>query len=262
MKEDDFAELAAGQALNALSPSERAAFEAALAEHREWQERVDRDVATASLLGDAVAAVTPPASVRSDLLARIQTLPQSPSSADEPARVTNPFDTVVSLHHPSTGTVQTASRRRWTRGLFGLAASLVVLVSLGFGAVSLNDWINRPPAVVALQEIESAPDAQSATVEITDGGVATAHWSSSLGRAVLVADDLPRLATDETFELWFVRGDGAVSAGTFSAAGVQTTALLDGAFESGDAIAVTIEAAGGSSTGAPTTDPILVIPTA
>jgi anti-sigma-K factor RskA len=158
--------------------------------------------------------------------------------------------------------VQTVARRRWTRGILALAASMVLLVALGLGAALINDYLNRSPAVVALQQIEGAPDAQSATVDITDGGTATAHWSGSLGKAVLVSDGLPRIADDQSFELWFVRDGTAVSAGTFDSTLGTTTALLDGAMEAGDVIAVTIEPAGGSPNGEPSGEPIIAIDTA
>jgi anti-sigma-K factor RskA len=79
---------------------------------------------------------------------------------------------------------------------------------------------------------------------------------------VLVADGIPTPAKGETYELWFVRGDAPVSAGVFDVDGGKATALLTGDMQAGDAIAVTVEQAGGSPTGKPTTDPVIVIPTA
>jgi anti-sigma-K factor RskA len=159
--------------------------------------------------------------------------------------------------------VQAISRRRWTRGILALAASMVLLVALGLGAALINDYVNRPAAVVALQEIEDAPDAQVATVDVADGGTATAHWSESVGKVVLVSKGLPEIADDESFELWFVREGTPVSAGTFDPAGEgASTALLDGAMEPGDVIAVTVEPQGGSPTGEPSSEPIVAIPTA
>ncbi|MGA7147941.1 MAG: anti-sigma factor, partial [Microbacterium sp.] len=159
--------------------------------------------------------------------------------------------------------IQAITRRHWTRGLLTLAASMVLLVALGYGAVAINEYVNRPPAVVALQEIESAPDAQSATAEISDGGTATAHWSESVGKAVLVSDGLPEIADDQSFELWFVRDGAAISAGVFDPAGDDAaTAQLAGAMVPGDVIAVTIEPQGGSPDGTPSSDPIVAIPTA
>jgi len=101
------------------------------------------------------------------------------------------------------------------------------------------------------------------TAEVAGGGTATAHWSESVGKAVVVTTGLEAAGEGETYELWFVRDDTAVSAGQFDpdATGAATT-LLDGAVEEGDVIAVTVEPEGGSPTGQPTSDPIVVLPTA
>src|SRR5690606_17671970 len=116
--------------------------------------------------------------------------------------------------------------------------------------------------VVALEEIEAASDAQQATVELESGAQATAHWSASAGSAVLVTDGLDALDEDQTYQLWLVRGEEALPAGLFETDAGTATALLDGAMHEGDVIAVTVEQAGGSPTGLPTTDPIIAIPTA
>lgn len=275
MNETEFAELAAGHALGALSPGDRAAFDAARSAHPEWSAHVDADAATAALLSETVDEVAPPLTMRSALLARIATTPQGLADAADPAEALastlaeHPLDASAPVATkadptPTTSTIQAISRRNWTRSILTLAASLVVLATLGFGAASLGQWINRPVAVVALEDIRSAPDAQSATAELTDGGTAVAYWSGEVGKAVLVTDGLPTLASDQTFELWFVREDGTpVSAGTFlAAADGETTALLAGAMQAGDTIAVTVEPAGGAPDGAPTSDPIVAIPTA
>ncbi|MET2010275.1 anti-sigma factor [Microbacterium chocolatum] len=277
MNEQEFFELAAGYALNALTPRDRAAFEHALQQHPEWVERVDADVAAAASLAETVREEVPPLTARSTLLARIAATPQSATGPDAGAFGHHAFAEIVPPRPPlpdadaaparrdptpSTSVVQTVSRRNWTKGLFALAASLVLLVTLGWGAASVNEFVNRPPAVVALAEIESAPDAQSITAEVTGGGIATAHWSASLEKAVLVSSNLPGISADEAFEMWVVDADGAVSAGTFAPEDGQTTVLLDAAVAEGDVIALTVEAAGGSATGQPTSDPIVAIPTA
>jgi anti-sigma-K factor RskA len=275
VNEREFIELSAGAALHALSAEEQAAFDEALAQHPEWAVHVDLDTRAATALADGVAEVAPPLTLRSSLLAQIaasEARASSPEGVDAAAPVDAgaPAGDAEALAPesaqvagpPTTTTIQTVARRNWTRGLFALAASLVMLVVLGFGAVSINELVNRPAAVIALEQIESAPDAQEATVELTDGGVATAHWSESLGQAVLVGAGLPQLSDDETFEMWFVRSDGTpVSAGLFTATDGQATALLDGEVEDGDIIAVSVEPSGGSPSGAPSSDPIVAIPT-
>ncbi|MBW9111340.1 anti-sigma factor [Microbacterium ureisolvens] len=276
MDEQEFAELAAGAALNALSPADRQAFESARREHPEWEHWVEADAATAAALADTVSDALPPLTLRSTLLARVATTPQLPAmdaavaAAAEPVdrwtprpgpAVDGSDDPPAAEPPPPTAVIQAVSRRRWTRGILTLAASMVLLVALGLAAVQINEYMNRPEEVVALQQIEDAPDAQSATVEITDGGSATAHWSPSLGKVVLVSQGLPQIADDESFELWFVRDGAAVPAGVFEPTDGTTTALLEGAMQPGDVIAVTVEPQGGSPTGEPSSEPIVTIPT-
>ncbi|MEV8370326.1 anti-sigma factor [Microbacterium sp. NPDC064584] len=244
MNEKDFAELAAGAALHALSPEDRAVFEAAREQHPEWERHVSTDAATAALLADQVVEVAPPPDLRAALLAQIAATAQ-PEAELAPAGAT------------------AVKARRWgARAWFALAASLALLVGVGWGAVFVGDMLATPASVVALNQIESAPDAQSETVALADGGEATAHWSESVGKTVLVTDGLPEISDDQTYELWFVRDGSAIPAGLFASDDGTATALLDGAVESGDVIAVTIEPAGGSPTGQPTSDPILAIQTA
>lgn len=255
MNEHEFGELAAGHALSALSPEDAAAFDAALAEHPEWAHHVTADAATVAALADSVAEVPPPRALRSELMAQIAAVQQ-----DHPAQVAAPASSLESAP-----VVPVESRRpSWgPRAWFALAASLVLLVGVGGGAVVIAQQLNRPVAVVALERIEAAPDAQAASTTLPDGGEATVHWSDSVGEVVFVSDGLPTLSDDQSYELWFVRDSGAITAGVFEAADDgDATALLAGSLNPGDVIAVTVEPAGGSPTGEPTTDPILAIPTA
>ncbi|HWU30979.1 MAG TPA: anti-sigma factor, partial [Microbacterium sp.] len=146
--------------------------------------------------------------------------------------------------------------------LFALAACLVLIVGGGIATAVVVSQLQRPASVVALDEIRSAPDAAQATVKLGSGATATAHWSADLGEAVLVASGLERPEAGKTYELWFVRGDKPVSAGVFTPEGGSATALLNGSMRAGDVIAVTVEQSGGSPSGAPTSEPIIVIPTA
>ena len=288
MNEQEFAELSAGAALHALSPDEERRFRAALAVHPEWRGIAQDDAEAAATLADAVEPIAPPDRVRSALFARIaETAPDDGSApaerttSAEPIREqTRPRMTEESEEsragHPEAGspslstaegqvgteaerlTGQTRSRRL----LFALAACIVLLVGIGVGTIALNGFLARPAPVIALEQIEGAADAEQASIAVSGGGTAIAHWSASLGRAVLVTEDIAVPAPDEIYELWFVRDDGAVSAGTFSVDGGHAIAELKGEMRAGDAIAVTVEPAGGSPTGQPTSDPVIVIPTA
>lgn len=259
MNEKEFAELAAGAALHALSPAEDELVRRTLVEQPEWQAIIEADAATAAMLSAPFTGEVPRPDIRASLLAQIAVTPQD--RADDEA----PVETVRMVE--SAGTIDTAGTairapRRWTRAVFALAACLALLVGVGVGAVALNGYLNRPASVVALEQIESSSDAAQASVTLDDGTTATAHWSASVGSAVLVTDGLAAPVDGTTYELWFVRGETPVSAGVFDADGTTSTAVLAGDMHEGDVIAVTIEQEGGSPTGAPTTDPIIVIPTA
>jgi anti-sigma-K factor RskA len=213
--------------------------------HPEWAAIAEHDAETAALLAEGAPVAEPSAGIRGALLAQIAATPQrdaTPSAEPAPEPV--------------------APRRRWSRRLFALAASIVLIVGLGITAAVVLPQLTQPASVVALEKIEAASDAQQATVELDSGGQATAHWSASVGSAVLVTDGLDALDEDQTYQLWLVRGEEALPAGLFETDSGTATALLDGAMHEGDVIAVTVEQAGGSPTGLPTSDPILAIPTA
>ncbi|MGM7668446.1 anti-sigma factor [Microbacterium sp. A93] len=255
MNENEFAELAAGKALNALSDADEQRYADALSAHPEWAAIAAGDAETAAMLADATSPVAPPAGIRDMLLAQIATTPQQ---TFEPSRP----ELVVSDAAEAAAEDALPAPRRWSRVMFTLAASVVLLVGIGFGAVYLSSQLAPPASIVALEQIESASDAQQATVKLESGVLATAHWSESVGNAVLVTEGLETLSTEQSYQLWFVRGDEPVPAGLFNTDAGSATALLDGPMHEGDVIAVTVEEAGGSPTGLPTTDPIIAIPTA
>ncbi|MCT9821039.1 anti-sigma factor [Microbacterium sp. W1N] len=256
MTVEEFAELSAGHALGALSPDDERAFQAALVAHPEWAAIATMDADTAAALADTAPPVAPPLNLRTSILAQVAAQAAAEATADDPS------DDEPVREAPTTDTAQTVQRRTWTKALFGLVASMVLLVGLGWGVGSLSNLWQTPADVIALEQIEAAPDADSATIELDSGATATAHWSASLGSVVMVMNGMSALPEDQTYELWFVRGETPVSAGTFAVSGDTTTAELDGEMQPGDTIAVTVEPAGGAPDGVPTSAPILAIATA
>lgn len=251
MNEQDFRALSALHALHALSPDEERDFSAALAAHPQWQAIVDEDLATAAALGTGIPAVAPPATARRSILDAIEQLPQFDAPAFGASAVPAELD-----QNDDDSTPAIAGRRR---GWLALAASVAVLlaVSLSFPLASL--LTPQDPVTVALAQLESAPDAHSSTADIVGAGEATLHWSPSLGQAVLVADGLPEIHQDQDYELWVIRNGEPASLGVLHAdsnRNAQTLTEMPGA---GEALAVTIEQHGGSPSGAPTSDPILVV---
>jgi anti-sigma-K factor RskA len=252
VNEQEFAELAAGFVLDALSPHDAETFLAAREQHPEWEHHVTTDAATAALLAESVAEVEPPAGARASLLAVIAQTPQTPQTPPAPPTAA-----------PELALETAPARRRFgARGWFALAASLALLVGVGWGAVFVSEQLSTPASVVALEQVQAAPDVQSARGTLPDGGLVTAYWSDTVGKTVLVSDGLPKIAGDQSFEMWFVRDGAPISAGTFTAEDGTATTLLAGEVELGDVIALTVEPAGGSPSGEPSSEPIVVIATA
>ncbi|MDT0117530.1 anti-sigma factor [Microbacterium sp. PRF11] len=266
MNERDFADLAVGHALNALSEADERAYQEALAGNPHWDHHVRDAADTASAISASVEPVEPPPSIRASLLARISDLPKTDSRAggghdDEDYAAAGPAPIEPEREVASTRASAASGwgAKRW----FALAASFAAVLVLGFGAVTASQLFTPPAAVVALQEIEKAPDAQQASATMADGTVATAHWSPSTGRSVLVADGMPELADGTTYELWFVRDETPIAAGTFKPGpDGNATAELVGEMHVGDIIAVTVEPDGGSPDGTPSTAPIVAVATA
>ncbi|SDO99319.1 Anti-sigma-K factor RskA [Microbacterium sp. ru370.1] len=278
MNERDFADLAVGHAMNALSEADERAYQEALAGNPHWDHHVRDASDVVAALSASVQPVEPPPSVREALFARISELPQETppqnSSSREPS-IDGTLPTVDDEDFAALGAAPVSPEREtvslgasaasgWgPRRWFTLAASFAAVLVLGFGAVTVSQIFSPPPAVVALEQIEDAPDAQSATATMPDGTVATAHWSPSTGQSVLVTDGMPAPEEGKTYELWFVRDETPIAAGTFKPdADGKATAVLQGEMHSGDVIAVTIEPDGGSPDGTPSTAPVVAVATA
>lgn len=276
MNQREFRELSAGHALGALASDEERAFAAALAEHPQWQWIVDEDLAAASGLGRSVPEIPPPAALREQILGSIIGVPQrdpvhnAPTQAEasiaathevpsstsaEPAHA---LDTFTSAETPE----PRQTSRTWRIGFFALAASVVLLSTVMFGPRIIASFAPQDPAVVALQQVEDAPDADSSSLELPGGATATLHWSDVTGQAVLVADGMAPAEAGTDFELWLVRGQEAISVGLMRPDEDEHGIFVTDRFVAGDTLAVTVEQAGGSKSGAPTSDPILAIATA
>jgi len=252
---DEFLELSAGHAVHALSPEDESRYAAAIVEHPEWRAAADLDTETATRLSDALPSETPPPRLRERLLASVADAASRRDSGPRDAAATDPIEGAPSPEARSRRHRRLRSRR------FALAASLALLLAIGTGTAYALLAPRQSPADRTLADIQRQPDARSATEDITGGGTATLYWSGGLGQAVLVSASLPPIASDHQFELWYIRDGKPVPAGVFSPTGPPASALLSGRMLAGDAVALTVEAAGGSATGLPTSTPILIIST-
>ncbi|MDO9380128.1 MAG: anti-sigma factor [Nocardioidaceae bacterium] len=227
--------LLAPYALDALDDDERRAFEEHVGTCAECAEELAGFVETAARLGGAASAPAP-AGLRDAVLAAASRTPQvRPLSAPVHRRAAWP--------------------RYVQRGLLAAAAAVLVASVGGF-------WLEHERAgdiqaeAVSVSQVLAAPDVRAASHELPDGGTMTVASSSSLDRAVVAVNGLPVTDEGTVYQLWMLQGDVPVPNETF-VGGEGSSSHLFTDFDAADAVAITVEPQGGSTT--PTTTPIAVV---
>lgn len=269
---DDVRSLLGAYALDAVDADERAAVEALVAADPEAARELASLVAVAATLGDAVAADPPPA-LRASVLDEIAGVRQvGPLAGPRHAALEVPAATAVAASPSTPGTTQLlrptetvpepapvtdlSSRRRPTTRWFAIAAAVVVgaaiPTALAVQQMQRADHLEQQQQ--ALADLLTDPSAVVVHGTVAGGGTATAVLTDS--QALLDASGLPDPSAGHVYQLWVISGDEAASAGILAESGGSARALTDD-FAPGDALAVTVEPAGGSDQ--PTTDPILVL---
>lgn len=283
MREDQFDELHADAplyAVNALDPRDAEVFEEHLADCPACQEEV---AAFGEVLADlaASAPVQPPQYVRDELLARIhEEAASSPaagpaggapaaqgSEAEEPT-AGGPADAEQTAtefraqEQAGPGSVTSLAAARQRRGarwpMLVAAAALAAVVGLGGWFVGTQQQEQQQQQLAQEQDrradLLGAGDLTVEQIEV-QGRPATLLVSPSQDTGMLVASDLPDPGEGREYQLWLMQDQTPAPDAHFS--GGEVTVWLDGAVDDADAVAMTVEPAGGSP--APTTDPLAVV---
>lgn len=221
----DIHALSGAYAANAVDDIERAQFERHLAGCDDCRLEVGSLREAAALLAEVVAQPAPPA-LRAQVLSKIEMVrPLPPLSAGAQAR----------------------GRARRIPTMIAAAAALVVIG--GVGTTVWHPW-EQPTSDLTAAQLENAADAQVMTQKLAGGGAITLTRSQSLNSAYVAMRSMPRLQSDQTYQLWSIHDGVPVSAGL--ANGDASKVLLEGDTATAQAIAITIEPAGGVET--PSTD--------
>lgn len=245
---DDVRALLGAYALDAVDDDERRAVEDLVAVDPEAARELADLRAVAARLGAAVEA-EPPAGARDAVLAAISATPQdahdtaSRIAADAPPSVASP---VAERPTPRRGPA------RW----YALAAA--VAVGAAVPGVLLVQQVNHTRQVQAEQQqvadLLTDPSAVLVHQDVAGAGAVTAILTDT--RAVFTAENLPAPDDDRVYQLWVVREGQPRSAGVMTDDDGTVRQFADD-FAPGDALAVTVEPAGGSDQ--PTSDPIVVL---
>lgn len=266
MTYDELHELAPLHALDALDGDERDAFEAHLASCEQCRTEVDE---LRSALAELPATeVAPPQALRASVLASIESvdqveghppgrslraLPGRASSDVSPAGSVTPGAASAAVNGGASPEPDAGSTGRGRAWWVGAAAAAVVAIIVGIGIVSLGSTDGTGDEVAAVLEL---PDASTVSLS-GDSGTMELTYSTSTGRAALVADDLGSAPPGETYQLWAISGETPRSAGVFEPDDEGVVQVpIEIADVDADAWAVTVEPAGGSSS--PTGDIIMI----
>ncbi|MBO0844360.1 MAG: anti-sigma factor [Nocardioides sp.] len=225
----DIHALSGAYTVDALDEGQRAEFERHLAGCAECRAEVASFRETTALLAET-SAETPPASLRDSVLAGISQVRPLPPVTPEPST------------EEKVAPVAPLRRRRLPQIL--VAAAAVVLLAVG--VLAWHPWRNDTTTVA--DQILNAPDAVR-TVEQLPGnaGELTLVRSPSLGKAVMIGNDVRSPGSDKTYQLWYVQpGAGPVSAGLMPDASEPT--VLSGDLATAQAAAVSVEPETGSET--------------
>ena len=231
-RRERFDDLKEAYALGALSEEERQEVEDYLMTHPELRAEVDDLRSVANLIALAPQEYEPSPKLRRDLMNRISSSPDATPAADPSPRQGGLFR----LFGPG-GLAAAAVLALVTIGMFAWNASLQEENQTLEGEL-------QGQQTYALEGTGAAQEVQGEVVRLGDE------------RAVLLAEELPPPPEGETYETWILREDIPEPAGLFEPndAGVAA-APIEGSIEGADAVAVTVEPSGGSSS--PTSDPLM-----
>lgn len=238
--------LAGAFALDAVSDIERAEFARHLEQCDSCAQEVAELRATAARLGAAMAEEPPP-EFKDRVLAAMHATRQLPPRT-----------------RPGTPERHRRSARapRWAM-VVAAAAAVVGLAAGGvFGGIALTQQEQLQTAQSQLDQAKeryapvaallAAPDAKTVHGEAPIGGGVTVIASKSLDRVMVMDAGLPAQPGGKVYEAWLITGNAAPrSAGVIAAAADGGLVVADGV-GSVDKLAVSVEQAGGSPSGAPT----------
>ncbi|MDT7724645.1 MAG: hypothetical protein QOI21_1221 [Actinomycetota bacterium] len=245
--------LAGAYAVDALSEHERAQFERHLGECESCSQEVRELRATAAKLGAAVAE-DPPAWLKERVLAEIHVTRQQPPLA-APERLGTPR--------------RRARVPRWALGLTAAAAVIGLVLAGVFGGIALNTQSRLTAAqeraaqaderFLPVAELLAAPDVVAAHGAASIGGGGTVVMSRSLNKLMVMGTQLPLPPPNSIYQAWMLSASGQPrSAGLISGGAGDGSLLVAGGLDGANRVALTVEQSGGSPTGLPSLDRVIL----
>jgi anti-sigma-K factor RskA len=245
LRREDPHTLAGAYALDALSEPDRVSFERHLAGCDACRQEASSLRETVGRLPAATAAA-PPQRLREQVLAEAaRTRQQPPLTADGPT---------------SPGAGRRMVRGRAPRMAVAIVGGcmLVALVLSGLFINSRQHLSQEQAHSRAITTVLNAPDATIMSARAETGGTATVVMSHRDHALVLTTAMLPALHAGQRYQVWLMGARRVHAAGMLPAPHLGMTApVVVSGIAPGDAVALTVESAGGAST--PSSAPVLML---
>jgi anti-sigma-K factor RskA len=228
MDRERFDELKDAFVLGALPEEERREFEEYLAAHPERQAEIDELGAVAGLLALSPQEQEPPPELRPRIMAVVEAEAERPRAESGVAGIRAFLD---------------------VRTLALGAAALIVIGLLAWDMLlqaQVRDLQSQAAHDGRLVALEGSGSARQARVEV---------MILENDRAVLMAENMPQVPEDRTFQIWVIENDASRPGGLFEIREEWVVTRVETPLDGADHIMVTVEPEGGSPQ--PTTDPIL-----
>lgn len=238
-------ELVGAYAVDALTAEEATAFAAHIATCQEHARQAADLRAVAAHLPDTVEPIEPPPALRARLLEAIDREPQA--------------DNVTSV----TSTAAARERRAERQGSDGWwkpNAWTAIAAALALFGAAAGIWAVWSGGDSDADELASAATGVGDLVDTTGARVGTVVFFEDDRQATVFFDNLPDAGDGQSYQMWAVSDGGAVSIAVMEegTSGAQTS-VVDFDPAASDALAITIEPAGGSAQ--PTSEPVFVAET-
>jgi Anti-sigma-K factor rskA/Putative zinc-finger len=242
--------------VNALDPEELEEFEAHLAVCPTCRREVAEFGETAAELSLLASVAPPPAALRESVLSAIsevRPLPPEPP-AETAAAESSPRGPATAPAERPVDELALRRQRRRTRVLTVLAAA-VLAAAVALGGVVYTLFQSRQAQVAqqaAETELLTAPDVQTYSATMKDGGQISFVVSRSLDRALFIGKDLPSVGADRTYQLWTLEDEQAIPDNLVAGGGDRKQFFRE-TLSGVTSLAVSIEAAGGAQQPTPST---------
>ena len=245
----EFEELSGAYVLDAITPEEREAADAHLAQCPHCTQLVKEMRSAVDFLPLAVPQVAPPPQLKGRILAAVQVAANMSSQATQDVQAVRPLKAVPPLlpmrERPTTPTPVPVRRRvaaqRWAMPL--VAAAAVLFVVLAGGLAAWNIALQHQVAVLQANAVTTTTYAIKGTTEGSNvTGEAKYISGNGVDVTVVTVRGLPALHNQQVYQGWELQGSQTRSVGLLNVQADGTATInIPGDVKGNDAVAISIE---------------------